>query len=107
MKKRSKKPLHLPITLIAIAVISVLIINLFIMTKVNSSQTKELGRMRIELIAADLQTRLDVCTDTLNKLGNNLSGIIENGYTEQELRNFLSEEKKSPPQAELALIFSA
>lgn len=94
MKKRSKKPLHLPITLIAIAVISVLIINLFIMTKVNSSQTKELGRMRIELIAADLQTRLDVCTDTLNKLGNNLSGIIENGYTEQELRNFLSEKKK-------------
>ncbi len=64
------------------------------MTKVNRDQIEDLGRMRLELIAADLQKRLDVCTDSLNKVGERLSDTIEDGYTEQELRDFLSEEKK-------------
>ncbi len=64
------------------------------MTKVNSSQIEELGRMRIELIAADLQNRLGVCTDSLNRIGNRLSDLMENSYTEEDLRTFLSEEKK-------------
>lgn len=60
----------------------------------NSSQTEELGRMRIELVAADLQNRLDVCTDSLNKIGTRLSERMEQCYTEEDLRTFLSEEKK-------------
>ncbi len=94
MKKRSEKPLYLPISLIAVTVIAALIVNLFIMTKVNSDQIEELGSMRIELIAANLQNRLDVCTDSLNKIGNRLSALMEPGYTEEDLRKFLSEEKK-------------
>lgn len=92
--EHSKKPLHLPITVIAIAVIIVLIVNLFIMTKVNSSQTEELGSMRIELIAADLQNRLEVCTDSLSSVGNRMSDLMKSDYYEQDLRDFLSEEKK-------------
>ena len=94
MKKRSKRPLYLPIALIAVAVIVVLIVNLFIMIRMNSSQTEELGRMHIELVTADLQNRLDVCTKSLNKIGTRLSERVEQGYTEEDLRNFLSEEKK-------------
>ncbi len=94
MKESSKKPLYLPISFIAAAVIIVLIINLFIMTKVNGSRTEELGRMRIELIAADLRKRLDACTDSLNKIGNRLSDLMETDYTDEDLRRFLSEEKK-------------
>ena len=94
MKKRSKKPLYLPIAVIAVAVIAVLVINLFIMIRMNGSQTEELGRMRIELVAADLQNRLGVCTESLNKIGTRLSERMEQGYTEEDLRNFLSEEKK-------------
>lgn len=45
MKERSKKPLYLPVSLIAVTVIAALIVNLFIMTKVNSDQIEELGRM--------------------------------------------------------------
>ncbi len=93
-EKNSKKPLYLPVSLIAVTVIAALIVNLFIMTKVNSSQTEKLGRMRIELIAADLQNRLGVCTDSLNKIGNRLSDLMETDYTEEDLRAFLSEEKK-------------
>ena len=94
MKKRTKKPMYLPIAFIAVAVIAVLIINLFIMIKMNGSQTEELGRMRIELVAADLQNRLGVCTESLNKIGTRLSERMEQGYTEEDLRAFLSEEKK-------------
>ena len=64
------------------------------MTKVNSDQTEDMGRMRIELIAADLQNRLNVCTDSLNDVGGRLSQLIQEGCTEKQLRDFLSEEKK-------------
>lgn len=40
--ERSKKSFHLPITIIAIAVVIILIVNLFIMTKVNSDQTEDM-----------------------------------------------------------------
>lgn len=94
MKKRFKKPLYLPIALIAVTMIAALIINLFMMTKVNSSQIEELGRMRIELIAADLQNRLGVCTDSLNRIGNRLSDLMENSYTEEDLRTSFRRKEK-------------
>ena len=94
MKKRTTFSYLLVIALSAIVLI-VLAANIVTMYRLTSAQTEELGRMRIEIIASDLQKRLTDAVRSIDRVGSSLEDSISAGESEDEIKAVLSEEKKN------------
>lgn len=98
---------HLKFSYIAVAILSiviflVLLLNIFLMYRLTSKQTDEMGQMKIDLIASELQQRLTDASHSVDTIGASLeelfSEIDSEGYSgdrTQEIYDFLSAEKKS------------
>ncbi len=101
MKNRSKRN-YIITAFLALIIIVTLALNIFIMYKLTSEQTEQMGRMRIELVASDLQKRLTESSASLDRAGAKLENLFSDidsyGYTgdgNNAIKDFLSSEKKS------------
>lgn len=101
MKNRSKRN-YIITAFLALIIIVTLALNIFIMYKLTSEQTEQMGRMRIELVASDLQKRLTESSASLDRAGAKLENLFSDidsyGYTgdgNKAIKDFLSSEKKS------------
>ncbi len=82
------------IVVMAAALMTVLLVNILLMHNIASDQAKEIGRMRVQNIATNFQKSLTRAENTLERVGNDLSEIMQDGATEEEIRQFLVEQKE-------------
>ena len=94
MKKRSTLSYLLVIALSAIVLV-VLAMNIVLMYHLTSTQTEEMGRMRIEIIASDLQKRLTDASRSVDRVAAEIEHAIAENSDSEEIRRLLSEEKKN------------
>lgn len=101
MKNRLKFS-YIAVTILSIVIFLVLLLNIFLMYRLTSKQTDEMGQMKIDLIASELQQRLTDASHSVDTIGASLEELFSEmdseGYSgdrTQEIYNFLSAEKKS------------
>lgn len=94
MKKRSTLSYLLVIALSAIVLV-VLAMNIVLMYHLTSTQTEEMGRMRIEIIASDLQKRLTDASRSVDRVAAEIEHALAENSDSEEIRRLLSEEKKN------------
>ena len=100
--KRRITLIYILTTLFSAIIIAVLPTNVISTYQLASGQTEEMGRMRIEIIASDMQETLSEATHSLDRIGTNFEQILADGADNDEIRSCLSEEKRrrSPTRAE-------
>lgn len=76
-------------------IIAVLATNVISTYRLASEQTEEMGRMRIEIIASDLQENLSEATHSLERIGASFEQLLSSGADSGAIRSWLSEEKKA------------
>ena len=79
--KRHTTFIYMMTALFSAVIISVLAINVISMYRLASEQTEEMGRMRIEIIASDLQETLSEATYSLERIGASFEQILDDGET--------------------------
>ena len=101
MKNRLKFS-YIAVTILSIVIFLVLLLNIFLMYRLTSKQTDEMGQMKIDLIASELQQRLTDASHSVDTIGASLEELFSemdsegyNGDRTQEIYDFLSTEKKS------------
>ena len=92
--KRHTTLVYMLTALLSAVIIAVLAINVISMYRLASKQTEEMGRMRIEIIASDLQETLSEATHSLERIGTSFEKLLADGAGRSEIRSWLSEEKK-------------
>lgn len=94
VKKRSTLS-YLLVFILSGVVLVVLTMNIFLMYNLTSTQTEEMGRMRIEIIASDLQKRLTDAVRSVDRVAVEIEDALSENADSEEIRQLLSEEKKN------------
>ena len=98
MKAKSKRGFRfrihpLFVTIITLILIGIMVVNVLLMHNITADQTEEIGRMRIQNIATGFQRSLTRAEYTLERVCSSLEEILQGEYTEEDIRNFLSEQR--------------
>ncbi len=93
--KKQIKWIYIMTALFSAVIIAVLIINVISTYRLASGQTEEMGRMRIEIIASDMQEKLSEATHSLDRVSVEIEQILQSGADSEGIRSLLSEEKKA------------
>ncbi len=92
-KKSSIRQHQVLIVVVAAALAGVLLLNILLMYGMASGQSEEIGRMRVQNIAANFQKSLTRAENTLERIGNEFEAI-EKGGSEEEIRQFLEAQRE-------------
>ena len=92
-KKLNFKLHQLFVMAMTVVLVGIIVFNVLLMYDIAAEQTEEIGRMRVQNIATGFQKSLTRAEYTLERIGNSLDGIIQSGATEEEIRDFLAEQK--------------
>ncbi|MCH5268722.1 MAG: response regulator [Lachnospiraceae bacterium] len=82
------------VVVMAVILVGLMLYNVLLMYDIAAKQAEEIGQMRVQNIATGFQKSLTESEYTLERVCNKLEEMIQNGATESEIRNYLSERKK-------------
>ena len=94
MKKNKFKLSQAAVALITVLLIGIIVLNIVLMYSIATEQTEEIGRMRIQNIAAGFQRSLERATSTFARVGSDFEELLARGATEEEIRLFLVEQRE-------------
>lgn len=84
---------RLVVTLAAL-VAGILLLNMALTYRMASGQAEQIGRMRVQNIAANFQRSLTRSESVLERLGVDLETLMQEGASEEEIRHFLAQQKQ-------------
>ena len=93
LKKQELNLYQLFVITVTVIFVAVMLLNVLLMFNIASDQTEEIGRMRLQNIAAGLQKSLTRAENTLDRVSSELVVMLENDASYQEIRAFLSEQR--------------
>ena len=93
MIKKKIKLSHIIFALIIVMLVGIVVLNIVLMYNIASEQTEEIGRMRIQNIAAGFEKSLDRAESTFGRVSNDFEELLLGGATEEEIRLFLAEQR--------------
>ncbi len=72
----------------------ILLLNMVLTYRIASEQAEQIGRMRVQNIAANYQRSLTRSENVLERLGTDLEALMQEGAGEEEIRHFLTQQKE-------------
>ncbi|MCH5344383.1 MAG: response regulator [Acetatifactor sp.] len=78
----------------AVVLVGIMVLNVLLMYDLAAKQTEEIGRMRVQSIATRFQESLTRAEYALERVRSSLEGTLQSGATEEEIRRFLSRQKR-------------
>ena len=82
------------IVILTAILIGITVFIALLMNNIVSEQTEQIGQMRLQNIASGFQASLTRAEFTLTRVYSRLEEMLDNGASEEEIRSFLSEQKK-------------
>ena len=82
------------ILVMAVVILVGLLGNILLMYTISAKQAQELGRMRVQNIAANFQGSLTRAENALERVGEDLEQILQQGASEKEIRDFLLRQRE-------------
>ena len=79
---------------VTVMLVGIVVWNLAVMYNIAKSQIEEIGRMRIQSIAAGFQKSLSRAQSTFEHVSSDFEELLAKGTTEEELRLFLAEQRE-------------
>ncbi len=92
-KKLNLKKYYILIAAAAALLAAVMFVNMRLMYNVATKQSEEIGSMRMENIVTNLEQTLKRTENAAIRVGANLAELLENDAEEEQIREFLSEQK--------------
>ena len=93
MRKKKIKLSQAIVVLITVALVGITVLNLVRVYDIASEQIEEIGRMRIQNIAAGFQKSLTRAENTFERVSGDFEKLLAGGATEEEIRLFLAEQR--------------
>ena len=93
MRMKKIKLRHTIFVIIILMLIGIVVLNIALMYKITLDQTEEIGRMRIQNIAAGFEKSLARAESTFDRVSSDFEKLLLDGTTEEEIRLFLSEQR--------------
>ena len=81
------------VVILTAILIGITAFNALLMNDIVSEQTEQIGQMRLQNITSGFQASLTRAEFTLTRVYSRLEEMLDNGASEEEIRNFLSEQK--------------
>ncbi len=94
-KKESNSKRNRIFVIIAVAMLLVLVINIIVINRIAMSQVEQVGRIRVQGIASNLQQYLTEAESALDRAGVSLEKLLESDASEKEIRQFLLRQRDS------------
>ena len=94
MRKKKIKLSHIIFVIIIVMLVGLVVLNIALMYNITLDQTEEIGRMRIQNIAAGLEKSLARAESTFDRVSSDFEKLLLEGTTEEEIRLFLSEQRE-------------
>ena len=82
------------IAVTAVILVAIILLSITLMFDVASEQAEEIGRMRLQNIAAGLEKSLSRAENTIDRVGDELEDLLEDGTSRDGIRQFLSEQRQ-------------
>ncbi|MCH5260517.1 MAG: response regulator, partial [Lachnospiraceae bacterium] len=79
--------------IIIVMLVGIVALNIVLMYNITLDQTEEIGRMRIQNIAAGFEESLARAESTFDRVSSDFEELLLEGTTEEEIRLFLSEQR--------------
>ena len=93
MRKNKNKLSQAIVLFITVVLVGIIVLNLVRVYDIASDQVEEIGRMRIQNIAAGFQKSLTRAENTFERVSSDFEQLLVNGATEEEIRLFLVEQR--------------
>ena len=93
MRKIKNKLSQVIVIFITVALVGIIVLNLMRVYDIASNQVEEIGRMRIQNIAAGFQKSLTRAENTFDRVSSDFEKLLADGATEDEIRLFLVEQR--------------
>ena len=93
MRKKKINLRHSVFIIIIVMLVGIVMLNIALMYNITLDQTEEIGRMRIQNIAAGFEKSLARAESTFERVSSDFEDLLLEGTTEEEIRLFLSEQR--------------
>lgn len=93
MRKKKNKLSHIIFVIIIVMLVGIVVLNIALMYNITLDQTEEIGRMRIQNIAAGFEKSLTRAESTFERVSSDFEDLLLEGTTEEEIRLFLSKQR--------------
>ena len=93
MRKKKNKLSQAIYVIIIVMLVGIVVLNIALMYNITLDQTEEIGRMRIQDIAAGFEKSLARAESTFDRVSSDFEKLLLEGTTEEEIRLFLSEQR--------------
>ena len=90
----NRKNSRILVVVAAAVVLGINILNVGLMFRVASTQAEEIGRMRVQNIAANYQQSLTRAENALERVGNDMEEMLREGASDEEIRQFLLRQRE-------------
>ena len=87
----NKKVHYLFVSVVTVLLITVMVLNVFLMYNMAAKQTEEVSSIYMQNIAARLQETLTRAENSLIRIGANLEEVIEEDSSDTKIQSFLSQ----------------
>ena len=94
MKNKKIKLGQAIVVFVTVILVGLVVWNLAVMYNITKSQVEEIGRMRIQSIAAGLQKSLARAQSTFDRVSSDFGRLLLEDATEEEIRLFLSNQRE-------------
>ena len=93
MRKKKVRLGQAIVILITAILVGIVVLNLVVMYNITKNQVEEIGRMRIQSIAAGFQKSLARAESTFDHVSSDFEGLLLEDAAEEEIRLFLSKQR--------------
>ena len=93
MRKKKTKLRHIIFVIIIIMLTAIVVLNIALMYNITLDQTEEIGRMRVQNIAAGFEKSLARAESTFDRVSSDFGKLLLEDATEEDIRLFLSEQR--------------
>ena len=93
MRKKKNKLSQTIVVLMTVALVGIVVLNLVRVYDIATEQVEEIGRMRIQNIAAGFQKSLTRAENTFERVSSDFEELLAGGAAEEEIRLFLVEQR--------------
>ena len=90
----NKKVHYLFVSVVTVLLITVMVLNVFLMYNMAAKQTEEVSSIYMQNIAARLQETLTRAENSLIRIGANLEEVIEEDSSDTKIQSFLADQKR-------------
>ena len=94
MRMKKNKLSHTIFVIIIVMLVGIVVLNIALMYNITLDQTEEIGRMRIQNIAAGFEKSLARAESTFDRVSSDFEELLSEGTTEEEIRLFLSKQRE-------------